>query len=240
MSNETRTKHPAFGTIRLSHVSGWGRHLFGSQLAHHDEVVTLRIEQAVLVQEDGVRDEIFSTGPALIEITLSPSQFASMLTNMNHKAIPCTIRSLNGALIEEPPFSAQGERLVSDFEKKVRAMTSNGVAARDEALEILTKKKLDKADQARLKDLIGSVFAVTRDASFYLSEFQAAAQSMADAAKAEVDAFVTGVLVRTGIAVLKEKREDTLEEKAERVKGAKVLLESHRRHADAKLEKMLG
>lgn len=99
MPNE---QHPSWALISLSHVSSSGTRLFRSPVEHH-AVVRLSISTASM-SDDADFGPRHHPERQLVEVYLSPVQFAELLTTPNRgQGVPCTITKLNAARVPEPP-----------------------------------------------------------------------------------------------------------------------------------------
>ena len=93
MKDEKETKHPAFGVISVSRVSGHTR-LFGSDFTHHN-YISLRISTAKTFEGYGVKTSIHND-EQIVEVCLSEVQFARMITALNMGCgTPCTLEYVN-------------------------------------------------------------------------------------------------------------------------------------------------
>jgi hypothetical protein len=97
--------HPAFGMVQVTRVSQSppGASLFDSEI-RHSHYVLLRIKTADR-KRDLNRDWIHSRRE-LVEVGMSESQWASLVSSFNTEGVPCTIRSTpEDHMVPEPPFS---------------------------------------------------------------------------------------------------------------------------------------
>jgi hypothetical protein len=86
-------KHPSFGMVSFSRCYGTNRRLFQSHVKNMT-TVRLRIKQAS-VKHSLHQDHTYGE-ESLIEVELSPAQFAELLTSMNvGDGVPCTINYVN-------------------------------------------------------------------------------------------------------------------------------------------------
>lgn len=91
--------HPAFGTVQLFRTSGRA-HLFRSDHPHQ-YYITLKIATATLHDNHG-HEHIYA-GKNLIEVCMTESQFARLISSMNMGAgSACTLSRVNGESIPEP------------------------------------------------------------------------------------------------------------------------------------------
>jgi hypothetical protein len=117
MNGQTET-HPAGGLIQISRVTGY-KSLFASEM-EHQHCIALRIHQAKTIL-DGARVSFVNDGPPVVEIRLSASQFAEVITTLNMgMGTPCTIHSVQGerypeivSVADRPRFEAEGTKVMS-------------------------------------------------------------------------------------------------------------------------------
>ncbi|MCK5641792.1 MAG: hypothetical protein KAJ19_13400, partial [Gammaproteobacteria bacterium] len=77
--------------------------------------------------------------------------------------------------------------------------------------EILAKKTVNKGDRQMIAGMISTFrLAITSNWPFYLDQFNTATEKVVTAAKSEVDAFVTGVVQRTGLTALESMKGQAL------------------------------
>ena len=110
--------HESYGMIGLSrgHISG-GVSLFGSSIKH-SEVITLKISKGE-VNRSYNRDS-FSSRAEIIEIDLSQSQFSELITSFNRgDGTPCTLKTVNGKRMEEPPFVSKVQQSQIEFQNRM-------------------------------------------------------------------------------------------------------------------------
>jgi Glu-tRNA(Gln) amidotransferase subunit E-like FAD-binding protein len=204
----TRKEHESFGLAGFSRVSTSGENrLFGSYLSKHPETILLRIHSATV--DHHLAHDWFHADKELIEVELSPSQFAEMLTSMNRgDGVPCTIRRYNGKHIEDVPREHEMEqaKIYKGFAGQMHQLAANFKERRARLDELLSKKALSKADREEIHHMVFDVFQwFESNASFQLESFEEAADKVVNHAKAQVDAFVTGVLTRAGLEALRER-----------------------------------
>jgi len=152
-------------------------------------------------------DRIFGSGQ-LITVEMSSAQYAELLTTMNiGTGIPCTIKHIAGAgRVEDPPDDEiEIDRVQDSFKSKLKGMVSWIKEQRAEMVEILEKKTLSKANKAKIDWVLQKVQQeVECNMPFVVDQFNEASERMVTAAKAEVDAFVTHAVVKTGLTELQK------------------------------------
>lgn len=218
--SEEENKHPSYVTVRFSRRSGNPGRLFGSNFDNHSSYITLEVARATLIREEGREDHYHaSLRGDVVEVDLSAMQFAELLTTMNvGTGTPGTLRYLNGKQVENPPdLPHETERFRSDFEVQSKEFLAKITSEVKEIRAILDdKKSLLKGDRERIASLLNKiVMELSSNMPFHLELFQEATDKLTNAAKAEVDAFMTNVIQQAGLQALKANGEavDQLPEK---------------------------
>jgi hypothetical protein len=204
--------HPSFGLIGFHRIShGLGRNLlFGSHLDRHHETIELRVFRASR-RHNLSRDWVYSEqrGRPLIEVELSPAQFAQLLTTMNvGDGVPCTIRCVDGEHMPPVPDDHESEqvKIYKGFQLGLTEMLEALDGRRKRLEEILSKKSINKADREEIRGLVFGIFQyLDSNAAFVLKSFEESAEKVVTAAKAQVDEFVMGALIKAGMEKLAER-----------------------------------
>lgn len=197
--------HPSYGTVGFSRVQGGHTKLFGSPIKTHHNTVYLRIGRATMRHHLG-KDWIHGGIRSLIEVQLSEVQFASLLTTMNvGTGVPCTIRSLQGERVENPPDNdTETERVKSGFANKMKKLGNDLETAKPELSALLEKPTLTKADRAAIQNLFDMFLQqINSNIPFAMDSFVTATDKVISAAKAEVDAFMTNAVTQAGLHALR-------------------------------------
>lgn len=210
MSDEDiRTKHPSYGLVSFSRVTGNPGRLFGSPLTNHQSFVRLSIGPGERIHNLGADRFYGSVRGEMIEVLLSAAQFAELVTTMNiGLGVPCTISRLNGQKVEAPPEEpTESEHVQLGFEKDAQRLRDDMYKFADEIGELMsTKKNISQQDRQRImKALNKFVSRVVDDMPFMLGQFAEATEKVTQHAKTEIDAFVTSCALAEGIESLLEK-----------------------------------
>ena len=207
--DETRETHPSYGMIQINRVScGGGRRLFGSALTDHMSLIRLRIYTNAERRHSHGDDKFWpANARPTVEIEMSPAQYAELLTTMNvGLGVPCTVLHVNGKDVEAPPkVEHETEKVRAGFKQ---TLTDSVQALVDQRAALATS--LDgKVSKKLLADVLRSfdhaIMEIRANAPFYLERFEEATNKVVQTAKAEVDAFVTGVVAATGLKQLQER-----------------------------------
>ena len=201
-----RKTHPAYGMLGFSRVSGSPGHLFGSEVKTHGTFIRMTLSSG---EENYSLSRSWYHGRAkcLVEVDLSCSQFAEMITGMNIGfGVPCTIRHLNG----EPPIpgikddSTVHEQIKADVGREVKEAVDDAKKLERQLAAALANSKLSKATQKELTDLAHRITAtLTSSLPFIADQYGEALEQMKAKAAAEIDAMVMGVVTRAGLDAIK-------------------------------------
>ena len=197
--------HESYGLIGCSRVSSTkGRPLFGSSIKHSN-TITLRIRAAV--EERHLNKNWYYGRDRLIEVEMSPTQFAEMITSLNMgEGVPCTLRYVDGERREDPPSTSQREVFEEEFKNDVNKVKSLYNKNYKEVQELLTKKGQLKAIEK--KKVSTFLFELTRtiddNLPFLQKSFNEAMDKTVHEAKGEVEAFVMNKVTSLGIEGLEK------------------------------------
>lgn len=103
MKDETnKLKHPSYGMIS-AHRSNCShdKNFYGSETKHNNFIV-LEVHTSDVTR--GLRQDWYYADRKLIQVALTPLQWAELLTTMNTSGVPCTLEYVNGeGRIDNPP-----------------------------------------------------------------------------------------------------------------------------------------
>jgi len=195
-------KHPSFGMLSFSRVTGSKQNLFGSSIEHRNFVV-LRISPAVM-RRSLSHDCPMEDGIPFIEVEMSSSQFADSLTSMNHgSGTPVTIRRLDGKQIEECPHESKRKQFSKEFDNFCKNFKSDFVEA-IQALETSAEK--GRAGKTELAELLFKVkqlrMSMMSNLPFIETSFQKQTEKTIHEAKKEIEAHVEGLVRETGLTAI--------------------------------------
>lgn len=208
MNDEQTFEHESYASVRLTRRSGGHRRLFGSPLHGHSETVVLSIHTCE-EKHDLAQSWFFPSHRPIVEVEMSQAQFAQLITTMNvHGGTPATLRSFDGVRKEDPPVRQVEHEMIEE------ALAPDGERSRnihkhlDEAMEVLKdalrRKSVRKGDVEEALARVSRAKSIIRsDLPFVLESFREAAEKVKTATMAEADAWLTGVVQRTGIAALR-------------------------------------
>jgi len=200
-NDEVKEEHESFGMIAAHRTNGGHGNLFGSSITHYN---TIRILIKRADKRRHLNSDWFHGKEELIEVELSPSQFADFITSMNMgDGVPCTLRRVAGKRMENCPESNQRQEFEKEFKYKVKGATDQMSKIVADANEILDQKTLKKSDRETLKDMLNRLMMEVRsNMPFIQSQFNEAMDKTVREAKGEVEAFVAQRLNSLGQSAL--------------------------------------
>jgi hypothetical protein len=207
--DEFEREHPSYGLVSISRITGGSgaTRLFGSPLANHYGTIRLSIGTAKWIH--GLHHDRYhgSLRGEHIEVEMSAAQFADMITSLNMgSSTPCTIRHIGKERIPDPPDHAtEAEHIRENFAGSLDKYKTKARTYRKKIEELTSKLGAKAKDEIRIAlDVIED--QLTSNVPFVVKQFQEATSRITTAAKAEVDAFVTGVVCAAGLQSIAEGR----------------------------------
>ena len=180
------------------------RNLFGTEIKT-DNPITLRISKAEETRNLS-RNWYHSLGQ-IVEIEMSPVQWAEFLTSGNTSGIPCTIRYIGGQKMSEPKeteiFNDYNEEVEEHFDKF-------------KEIEDVVKSAIDSKKPMGLKDLnslLCKIHNAMANVDFVKDSFKEDMNNIVGKAKAEFNAYVENRIHEIGIEELKKGNIKFLEDK---------------------------
>jgi len=206
--DEFEREHPSYGILHIARTSGGGSaiRLFGSPLATHYGTIRLSISKGKWLH--GLHhDRYFGMSKDYIEIEMSAAQFADAITSLNMgSGTPCTIRYVGGERMPNPPDHAtEAEHIRDNFEGSLDKYAEKAHTYRKKIEELTSKLSAKAKEEIRIAlDVMEQ--QLTSNVPFVVKQFQEATTRITTSAKAEVDAFVTGVVRAAGLQSIAEGR----------------------------------
>ena len=206
--DEFEREHESYGILHIARTSGGTSaiRLFGSPLATHYGTIRLSISKGKWIHGHN-HDRYYGMSKDFVEIEMSAAQFADAITSLNlGSGTPCTIRYVQGERIPDPPAHAtEAEHIRDNFENTLDKYKAKAHTYRKRIEELASKLSTKAKDEIRIaldvmEDQLGS------NIPFVVKQFQEATTRITTAAKAEVDAFVTGVVRAAGLQSIAEGR----------------------------------
>lgn len=207
--DEDVEEHPSFGVIGFSRVThSLGRNLlFGSHLDCHHETIVMRVKMAE--RSHHLSHDWIHGHRELIEVEMSPMQFAQLLTTINFgDGVPCTIRFLTGkGRIDPVPEEHLPEqvKILEGVKTEAHDLVGSMDDRRKRLQELLSKKSINKGDREEIATLSEGLFRWFEDCiPFAVESFEESVEKVVTAAKAQVEEFTLATLVKAGMEKLRD------------------------------------
>jgi hypothetical protein len=195
--SDTVEKHPAYGQIHASRVSG-GIFLYGSDF-NHQHFIRIGITTSELHR--GLSNDYHFARDHLIEVSLSEAQWATFVSSLNHgSGVPCTINHIKGEQIPELPFATDRHKQIKEEAQdrmKVALEALSGLRASIESSKLSGKQQkefLSQVDRVRMN--------IAENLQFVADQFDEHVEKTIEHAKVEIGAYVTSTIARAGIKAM--------------------------------------
>lgn len=211
MKEEKRIKYedPSYVVVGFSRVScNPPATLFGSNIGN-STYIALKISQATKYHDPDLSQEHIYAHRTLIEVDLSPNQFAQLLTMMNvGEGTPGTLSYFDGKHYAPPSLPTKAEEFKADFTESIRETVKDLKVAQKRAEELLASSTpLKKAEKEELLRSVQHVERFLEDhLPFIMDQFVRSTDKIVTEAKASVDDFVANTIAKTGIEELEKRR----------------------------------
>lgn len=204
MKDEKTTQHESFGIAGFSRstTGGDGVSLFGSSIKHGNTItfIVRHAEVTRNLEQDWYNS---SSRQPIIEIEMSQSQFAEMITSMNMgEGIPVTIRKVDGKRMEACPHESKVQQHSNEFKQRMKEF-SERLNKYGKELYSLIEKRIPQKEQIIAKNIVDQIVQeVESNIPFYEKQFVRQMEKTQTEAKAEVEAFVTRKIHSAGLSSL--------------------------------------
>ena len=212
MERET-FKHPAFGMIGFSRISGGENILFGSSIKHNDRIM-LRIKHGE--QDRDLHNDWYSGHGLITEVEMSYSQFAECITAMNvGDGVPCTIRYTEKdghipAIAKNESKREQFRQEFSDTILKAMEQVQEEIDAVQKSLD--DKKNLGVKDRKEMISKLQQIkYNIGSNLDFCVKQFDEQMEKTTMEAKGEIEAFCQNKINSIAQAALAENKDKFVE-----------------------------
>ena len=178
------------------------RNLFGTEIKT-DNPITLRINKAE--ETSNLSRNWYHSLGQIVEIEMSPIQWAEFLTSGNTSGVPCTIRYIGGQRMSDPKetemFNDYNEEVEEHFDKF-------------KEIEDVVKSAIDSKKPMGTKDLnslLCKIHNAISNVDFVKNSFKEDMNTIVGKAKAEFNAYVENRIHEIGIEELKKENIKFLE-----------------------------
>lgn len=200
-------EHPAFGMISVSRQTGGERTLFGSELKHNHSIC-IRIHEASTMR--GLARDWNHARESIVELVMSEHQWASFVSSMNQgNGVPCTFtmkpkkyeRMMVPSIIPENKHELHLEELSGAGDRLAKRL--DGIVGKMK--EMSEGKTIKKTEFAELmKSIEMATGAIKSGLSFHVDQHKEVMEKNVEAAKSDLEGYVTGMVSRLGLDALKD------------------------------------
>jgi Skp family chaperone for outer membrane proteins len=201
-----KEQHESYGMIEINRsTTNRGQSLFGSSI-RHENIITIKIKKGV-VERSLNNDWYFDKGTPFIEVDMSPTQFAELITTLNHGCgIPCTIKYINGQKMAECPEVNKRQQFEQEFARDMYELKKSITDLTKETKQLLNSKKAltIKEKQLILAQIESLEREILHNVPYVQSQFNEQMDKTVLEAKGEIEAFVTNTVQKLGLNSLQQ------------------------------------
>jgi hypothetical protein len=195
-------EHESYGTVQISRCTGNAELFDVSSPQQH--FMTLRINEATLNRSLS-NDKVHSRRQ-LIEIYMSETQFARMVSSVGTSGVPCTLHRVTGDdknWRDSPPSNDKGAKLREDLEVHTEYV-SDLLKEMDAKLTELTEaKRVGKPQIREVKELMYQArMTIDQNLPFILTQATEQLEGAIDEARANIDAYQQHQAMNLGLGVI--------------------------------------
>lgn len=160
------------GKISVSRSYGGGSDRFVGSPVPSDTAITIKIQQAEKFSDEFRKEEFYGKAN-IVEVEMTPNQWAELITTLNHgSGTPCTIKYVGGERIEqtyqtESVLDYYENRIQTDFKKASQEYESLFEEARD---VLDNKKNITKADREIIRKAYTRISRFVGDSAPFLQK----------------------------------------------------------------------
>ena len=180
------------------------RNLFGTEIKTGNPI-TLRINKAEEIRD--LSRNWYHSKEQIVEIELSPLQWAEFLTSGNTSGVPCTIKYIGKQKMSEPKNTEMFNDYNDEVEKNFNEFKE---------IENVVKNAIDSKKPMGMKDLsslLTMIHNVMVNVDFVKDSFKEDMNEIVGKAKAEFNAYVENRIHEIGIETIKNDSVKFLEDK---------------------------
>ena len=200
------------GMINWCKTSGSSRALFGTQIETRDPI---RLEICHAEECRDLSHNWYFPKKQIIEVEMSPIQWAEFLTSGNTSGVPCTIKYLNREKMSEPKSST----MIEDYNSEVEEHFDEFGKSFDKVAETLreqigsNKPMGKKALEELLREIEILRTNTVANVKFVKDSFKEDMNKIVAEAKAEFNAYAENTIHEIGIESIKKDSVKFLEDK---------------------------
>jgi len=206
MDNETVDKHESYGMIAFSRVTSTPPANFFGSSVRSGHYIMLRVKRAS--RRRGLNQYWYYGDEELIELRLSPNQFAELLTTMNvGDGVPCTLERVAMERMDDCPAVDQRQTYQDEFKEDMRKVAENAHKLEHEIIDMFfdNSTRITQKMKVEIKSKLRALVSYIDDrAPFVQSQFNEAMDKTVVEAKSEVEAFINNKIHSLGINAFNE------------------------------------
>lgn len=206
MREDNKDRHPSYGVVQVSRVSGGDGHFFGTELRPTSFVEVRFFQGEQYTNEYGER-QVWPDSTPSFSVKLTHNQWVEMITNLNSgMGGACTIRFNNGMPVESCPPQRETIDLALDAIDK--SLVEDEKYDLDNIEHWLNRIKTGKPfGKKEFEDLAKSLDSLKarhkNNAKFYRTQLQKQADKLVVKIKTEMDAVIGSKIMKLGLDLLK-------------------------------------
>jgi hypothetical protein len=193
-------KHPSFGTVRWSRVTGTVDNLFMSSLKH-GHFIELEITNATQTRRDYHQTTYHSSGNRpIIRVRMSEAQFAQFITTPNDgSGVPCTITRMDNQAVPQCPPDEQMVQFRTELHEDAKQVTHGARETLSRVRAMLKGKTVRKGDLREIESqLEGLLRNVESNMPFLVKQFHEYMDGVFHDAVAQFEGHVTKRAIEAG------------------------------------------
>ena len=193
-------RHPSFGMIGFNRYTTRSQRLFGSAVKS-DTGISLTVSRAFR-RHHLHYDSYFNDSHPLIEVHMTESQFASLITSFGMGGgVPCTLGSFDGKIIKPSETErSEAELIHEEITDRIEDFHGRLQGAKDRLSASLAGAKLSQKDRKTIDFAIEVLLAdLANNLPFLMEQFQDAVEKTVAQAKTEIVSFTEQAARKAGL-----------------------------------------
>ena len=184
-----RHKHPSFGMLSFSRVSGGDPNLYGSGI-RHDHKIEMVLKRGEY--DRSLNQDWYYGKETLVKVEMSYTQFADLITSMNMgDGVPVTLRYVNREEIPPCPYHNPVETHKKEFREETQKAYEKTVELINQVSELFSKKSaLNKKERDNIQNTLLQIKqSIGSNQEFQLNQFHRRMDAIVAEGKGEIEAF---------------------------------------------------
>lgn len=206
MKENNRDRHPSYGVVQVSRISGGDGNFFGTELIP-SSFVEVRFFQGEQYNNEYGEQKVWPDSVPCFSVKLTHNQWAEMITNLNSgMGGPCTIRVNNFKRIADcPPQRQTIDLSLESLSVSMSEDAQHDIDSINHWLErIKTGKAFGKKEMEELSKTLDNLKGRHKNnAKFYMGQLNKQAEKLVVKIKSETDAILGSKIFNLGLDVLK-------------------------------------